>query len=254
MTRRCSALASSLHARAVGQRSLTGRERRDKLVDVPGAAGRVVVPRVVDLQEDPLRPAVELDVGGRDAAARVVRQPQPTQLAADGHDVGLGRDPRMLPGLHGVLLGGQAERVVAQRVQDVVAGHPLEAAVDVGRDVAQRVTDVQADARRIGEHVEHVLLRARGHLLGVAQRARRVGGLEGALALPTVLPPRLDLGGQDGVIAVRRRGLGRVGLRRLRARRVCALHVGHRARALRYVVARGRRAHRGLPEVLEFRA
>ena len=53
----------------------------------------------------------------------------------------------MLPGLDGELLRGQAEGVVAQGVQDVLAEHPVEAAVDVGRDVAERVADVQARRR-----------------------------------------------------------------------------------------------------------
>ena len=62
---------------AVGQGPLAGGEGRRQLVDVPGPARLVVVPRVVDLQEDPLRPLVEGHVGRGHAAARVVRQPQP---------------------------------------------------------------------------------------------------------------------------------------------------------------------------------
>ena len=138
----------------------------------------VVVPRVVDLQEDPLGPPVELDVGRGDAATRVVGQAQPAQLSAHRRDVGLGGDLGVLAGLHGVLLGRQAERVVAQGVQHVVAGHPLEAAVHVGRDVAQRVPDVQPDARRVREHVEHVGL-------GPARHPRR-----GRPAVPTGSGPR----------------------------------------------------------------
>ena len=41
-----------------------------------------VVPGVEDLEEDPLRPPVVLDVGGGDAPARVVRQAEAPQLAA----------------------------------------------------------------------------------------------------------------------------------------------------------------------------
>ena len=77
-------------------------------------------------------------------AAVVVVDTQPAQLRADRGDVGLGGHPRVLPGLDGVLLGGQAEGVVAHRVQHVVAVHPAEPAGDVGAQVAQRVADVQA--------------------------------------------------------------------------------------------------------------
>ena len=60
----------------------------------------------------------------------------------------LGGDPRVLAGLHRVLLGREAERVVAHRVQHVLAAHPLEAGVDVGADVPERVADVEAGAAR----------------------------------------------------------------------------------------------------------
>lgn len=117
-------------------------------------------------------------------------------------------------GLHGVLLGRQAEGVEAQGVQDVVAVHPLEAGVDVGGDVSQRVTDVQTCARGIREHVHHELPRARGNFRPLAARgeiACRVGRLVRAVLVPEVLPACLDLGGESRGVAVRRRVLGRVG-------------------------------------------
>ena len=81
------------------------------------------------------------------------------------------------PGLHRVLLGGQAEGVVAHRVQHVVAVHPLVAGEHVGADVAERVADVQARAARVREHVEHVELGRSGDLVEaraqVADRVRR---------------------------------------------------------------------------------
>ena len=92
--------------------------------------GLRVVPGVEDLQEDPLGPAVVVGVGGRDRAPVVVAQAQPAQLRPVPLDVRLGGDPRVRAGLHRVLLGGQAERVEAHRVQHVVAGHPLVAGED----------------------------------------------------------------------------------------------------------------------------
>lgn len=50
-------------------------------------------------------------------------------------------------GLHRVLLGGQPERVEPQGVQHVGTAHPVKARIDVGRDVSERMSDVQAVAR-----------------------------------------------------------------------------------------------------------
>ncbi len=123
------------------------------------------------LQEDPLRPAVELDVGGGDGAAVVVAQAQLAQLRLVALDVVLGGLARVRARLHGVLLGGQAERVETHRVQHVAPGHPQVAAQHVGADEAQRVPDVQPGAGRVGEHVQQVDLVAVGGV-GVGPRAR----------------------------------------------------------------------------------
>ena len=183
--------------------SAIGRARPSAAV---GAHGIGVVPGVVDLQEDPLGPAVVVGVDRRDGAAVVVAQAQAAQLARHDDDVVLGGLARVLAGLHGVLLGRQAERVVAQAVQHVLAEHPVEAREDVGGDVAQRVADVQAGAARVGEHVEHEEVPARvgGDGLRVGPRAGGVGRVVGAALLPAVLPGDLDLPGQLGGVAVRR--------------------------------------------------
>ena len=96
---------------------------------------------------------------------------------------------RVLAGLAGVLLGRQAVGVPAHRVQDVEAVHPLEAAEDIGGGVAFGVADVQAGAAGVREHVEDVALR-------LARRARfaGVGGAEGLVRFPEVLPPAFDVG------------------------------------------------------------
>ena len=71
---------------------------------------------------------------------------EPAELTAEIGDVGLGAGARVGAGLDRVLLSGQAEGVEPQRVQDVASGHPEIAGVDIGCDIAQRVTDVQAFA------------------------------------------------------------------------------------------------------------
>ena len=92
-------------------------------------------------------------------------------------------------GLDGVLLGRQTERVPAHRVKDVETAHPGVARDDVGRRVPLGVPDMQARPRRIGEHVEDVLLRA----TGVTGRNERL------VLVPVRLPLRLE---GRGVVAI----------------------------------------------------
>ena len=70
--------------------------------------------------------------------------------------------PGGVPGLHRVLLGGQAERVPADRVQDVEAPGAPVAGDDVRRGVALGMADVQPRPRGVGKHVEHVVFGPRG--------------------------------------------------------------------------------------------
>ncbi len=182
-----------------------GVQLGDQLGDRPGPAGGRVVPGPEDLREDPLGPAVVARVDRGEGAAGVVVDAQAAQLRRDGGDVGLGGDPGVLPGLHGELLGGQAEGVVAHRVQHVVPVHPQEAAGHVGTQVTQRMPDVQAGTRGVGEHVHDEGLGPVGDPVEArGQPARRVGGVEGALVLPAVLPGQLDLLRQRRGVAVRR--------------------------------------------------
>ncbi len=202
-------------------------ELLEQLVDRAGAVLDVVVPGIEELEEDPLRPAVVVDVGGGDAPPRVVPEAERPQLAPHVGDVRLGGDPRVLAGLHRVLLGREAEGVVAHRVQHVVAAHAHEARVDVGADVAERMTHVEARTTRVREHVEHVELPPVGDRREpVVELAAGVRRPEGALRLPSVLPLRLDLVGERGVVAeLRDLGGGADG-------------IGHARRAYRAEIAR----------------
>ena len=66
----------------------------------------------------------------------------------------------MRAGLDRGVLGRQAERVPAERMQHVVAAHPLGARHHVADDVVADVADVRVP-RRVGEHLEAVVLRPR---------------------------------------------------------------------------------------------
>ena len=143
---------------------------------------------VEQLQEDPLRPAVILDVGRGQGTVPVVAEAERLELAQHVGDVLLGGDARVDAVLDGVLLGGQTERVEAHRVQHVEALHPLVARDDIGGDVTKRMADVQADARGIREHIEHVILGTGG----VEAFGAGVRHAEGALGFPSFLPALFD--------------------------------------------------------------
>ena len=146
-------------------------------VDVLGVAVQI------QLLEDPLGPVVELRIARRDHLVPVVVEAQLLQLAAEGLDVFLREAFRMVPGGNGVLLRRQAERVVAHRMEDVIALHPLHPADDIRRGVALGMAGVQADAAGVGEHVQRVELG-----FGEIPYVR----MEGLVLLPEFLPFRLD--------------------------------------------------------------
>ncbi len=152
-------------------------------------------PALVQLEEDPLRPAVVAGIGGVDLAIPVVRQPGALHLPAEGGDVLARRDSGVDARLARVFLGRQSERVPAGAVQDVEPPHALVPAQHVGRGVALEVPHVQPRAGRVGEEVDAVVL----------GRGRAIVGTERLVLVPVPLPARLDFA--EG-IAVHRRVLG----------------------------------------------
>ena len=134
-------------------------EGRHEFLDGPGLLQGVVVPASEHLQEGPLGPLVVVRVAGAELAVPVEGETDAVQLAAvAGHVVVRGL-LRVLAGLDGVLLGREAEGVVAHRMEDVEALQALVAGKDVTGDVSQRMSDMQARARRIREHVQDVIFR-----------------------------------------------------------------------------------------------
>ena len=162
---------------------LVGEHGAERGTPVDGHRRLVREPAPEQLQEDPLRPAYVARIGGVDLARPVVAEAEHLELALERRDVVRRRPRGMLPGLDRVLLGRQAERVPAHRVQHVVAAHAPGARHDVGGGVPLGMTDVQADAGRVGEHVEDVAL-------GPAAPAR---GAERPVLVPVALPAGLDL-------------------------------------------------------------
>ena len=172
-TGRAAALAGAVDHLLVGEHGLVVRAPLDRR---PLAVGEAALE---ELQEDPLRPAVVARLVRAELAPPVDRDPPGAELAAELRDRAFGRTRRVLAGLDRVVLGRQAEGVVAHRVQHL---HAVAAPV-VGEHVAHRVVLEVAHVGLAGgvrQHLEHVALRRAGVEAGLA----RVGHLPGALLAP----------------------------------------------------------------------
>ena len=133
----------------VGQHGLVLRAPVDRRLLAVGE------PALEQLQEDPLRPAVVARLVGAELARPVDRDAPRAELALEGGDRLRGRLARVLAGLDRVVLGRQAERVVAHRVQDPHAVAAAEVGDRVADGVVLQVPHVGL-AGGVGQHLEHV--------------------------------------------------------------------------------------------------
>ena len=163
----------------------------DLLVGEHGLALRAPVHRRVaaldqaalpELQEDPLAPAVVLGVARHDGAVPIVGKAHALEAGLLRLDVGVGPLRRMAVMLDGRVLSRQAERVPTHGMQHVEAAHLGIAGDDVADCVVTHVPHVDV-ARRVREHLEHVLLG-----LGMIFRDLIQVGI-----FPILLPTRFDL-------------------------------------------------------------
>ena len=213
---RAAPLAAAVDDLLVGEHGL--------VLGAPVDRGRLLVglPRLQELEEDPLGPLVVARVGGRELVPPVEHPADPAELAAEVLDVLRDQDRGVDPLLDRVVLAVDPERVVADRLEDVVPLEPLEPAVDVRPGEGEHVPHVEPFGRRVGEH----------HQVEERPRGPVEIGLVGAALGPAGLPLGLD--GVGVVGRVRRggrhgQGLGRFGhggLKLARPRGCC-----HRGRA-----------------------
>ncbi len=154
VTVRAAAPAGAVDHLLVGEHGLVGRTPVDRR---PPAIGDALLEHA---QEQPLVPAVVVGQARGQLAAPGVADAEALQLRLHVGDVverpGLG----MRPVLDRGVLGRQAERVPAERVQHVEALHPLQAGDDVANHVVADVADVGVP-RGVREHLEAVELRPR---------------------------------------------------------------------------------------------
>ncbi len=175
LDRRPAAPAAAVHHLLVGQHRVVHR------APVHRRLAPVGQPLLEHPDEEPLVPLVVLGVARGQLALPGVADAEPLQLALHVRDVGAGGGLGVDAALDGGVLGRQAERVPAERMQHVVAAHALGARHHVADDVVAHVAHVRVP-RRIGEHLEAVELRTR----------RIDGHLERAVVLPAGLPLRVE--------------------------------------------------------------
>ena len=176
-------LAASIDHLLVGEHRLVVRAPLDRRLL---AVGQVALEQ---LQEDPLRPAVVRRLVRAELATPVDRDAPAMEPVAICRDRPVGGDPRVHAGLDRVVLRGQAERVIAHRVQHAPADPPVEVRDRVAERVVLQMADVRL-AARVRQHLEHVRLLAP---VNVAVVRRLVGDLPRVLARPQLLPLGLDL-------------------------------------------------------------
>ena len=160
-----------------------GGKMRFEFRDGAGFFGRRIVVRHEHARERPLRPFVVFGRAGAHLARPVEGEADFVELFAVAGNVLRRGHRRVLSGLNGILLSRQPVGIVAHGIEHIVAAQTTIACIDIGSDVAQRVTDVQAGARRVGKHVEDVKFRA------IARELRRVS----AFASPRLAPPLFDV-------------------------------------------------------------
>ena len=153
-----------------------------ELADGHSLLQRVVVVVLEKLQEGPLRPLVVLRLAGTHLAVPIETEAYLVQLLAVARYVLLRGHCGVLTSLYGILLRGQTVGIVAHGVQHIIAAQTLVARVDVARYIAQRVPHMEAGARRVGKHVQNIVMR----LVAV------VVDMVHTMLAPPVLPPRFE--------------------------------------------------------------
>ena len=144
-------------ALAAAQDLLVGQDRLARRAPVDRGLGAVGQAGLVQLQEEPFSPLVVIRPAGYHFAVPVVAAAHGLELLAHVFDIFFGPDPGVDAALDGGVLCREAEGVEAHGMHYVVALHPLEAGVDIGRGHGVPVADMEV-ARGVGEHGQGVPL------------------------------------------------------------------------------------------------
>ena len=139
------------------------------------AVGQALLPH---LDEEPLVPAVVLRLARRDLAIPVVAEAEVAQLPLHVLDVGARPNAGIHLVLDGRVLRRQPKRIPTHRMQHTEAAHALVTRQRIADRIVPYVPHMQR-AARVGQHLQHVILRLRS----VCGRAVQPGVLPGLLPL-----------------------------------------------------------------------
>ena len=150
---------------------------------------------LVELQEHPLRPLVVVRARRVDLLTPIDHQPRALELPLKIRDI-LGRQlHRVRADLERVVLRVDPERIVAERLEHIMAQQPVIAGRDVAASERKQVPHVQPFGRRIREHHERV--------------ERTLGALEGGMVRAAFSPSGAPLGlDQRGCVGGRKSDVG----------------------------------------------
>ena len=127
-----------------------------------------------EIEEQLLLVLVIARIAGRDLARPVEREAHRLQLRPHGGDIGVGPFRRTGVVLHGGVLGRQPERVPAHRMENIEPARAPIARHHIAHGVVAHMAHMDAP-RRIGEHLEHVIFRARIVVFGLEDLRVRPG-------------------------------------------------------------------------------
>ena len=140
---------------------------------------------LVQLEEDPLCPLIVVCIAGDDTAVPVVAESQSFNLLCEVVNILERCCCGMCPCFDCIVFGGQTERIVSHRVQDIVTVHAQVAAVYISCGVAFRMSDMKSGTARVREHVQNVSS-------FFFREPSVLGCLESFVCLPVFLPFRLN--------------------------------------------------------------
>ena len=146
-----------------------------------------------EIQKQLLLVPVVVGIAGGDLAGPIKREPEHLQLAAHGVNVGVGPLGRVHAALHGGVFGRHAKGVPAHGMEHVEALGAFGARHNIPHRVVAHMPHMDA-ARRVGEHLQHVVFRTRRRLVGHKELA----------VVPDLLPV---LFAHRRVVALARHGL-----------------------------------------------
>ena len=173
---------------------LVGQHRLVHRIPVHRGFAPVGEPRLQELEEQPLGPAVVVAVAGGHFPIPVDRETELTQLLPHRGDVAVGPIPGFDAPLDGSVLCWQAEGIPAHRVEHPVAAQPRCAGDHVCDHVVAHMAHVQVP-RRIGEHREGIETGAIRFRRRVVEALLGPGLLPVAFNLLGPVPARFSHGG-----------------------------------------------------------